>query len=321
MSELKLSYMWLPYFEETVIFHLLKNLSKKKIKIVPPFESDILFIGPSDAFSFKRRIYNKIKKKFLPNLEKSFENLDLYFFKRKYKPIRVSFASESVKNNFIKSDFSISSEFGVSNDKHLRFPYWKSHIDWSHEDIFRNNNSANVKRFGFYHKLDELIKPQGNDFLKKKDMCIFSSHMEEPRLSIYESFLSEFKLDGYGPYFNKNLKNHNKSSFTKYEIMKKYSINLCPENIIYPGCYSEKVTDSFIGKCLPVSCMDVSVGKDFNNKAFVNLVDYFSDNFLSIKNLLKDPIFLRKFTVEPLFITKPNLNNEKIFIEKLISHI
>ena len=48
--------------------------------------------------------------------------------------------------------------------------------------------------------------------------------------------------------------------------MKNYSFNLCPENIIYPGCYSEKVTDAFIGKCLPISCMDNNVNKDFNEK-------------------------------------------------------
>lgn len=321
MSKLKISYVWLPNFEDTVIFHLLSILSKKEIKIVPPLECDILFIGPGDAFSFKRKIYNIIKEKFILNIEKKFQNLDLYTFNRKFKPIRVSFATESVRNNFVKSDYSISSELGVNNKNHLRFPYWKEHINWSHENVSRKNNSANVKRFGFFHDLDILMRPQGEEFLKKKDMCIFSSHMAEPRLSIYESFSKEFKLDGYGPYFDKKLKNHNTSSFTKLEVMKKYSINLCPENIIYPGCYSEKVTDSFIGKCLPVTCMDTNVKEDFNDRAFINLANHFSDNFQSIKNLLKDPIFLKKFTSEPLITSKPNLDNEKLFIEKLITDI
>ena len=284
MREIKLSYIWLPNFQETIIFHLLKNHLKKKIKIVPPHKSDILFIGPSDANSFKRRIYNMLKKKFFPRVENYFKNLDLYFLNRKYKPLRISFATESVRNNFIKSDFLISSELGVTNKNHLRFPYWKEHVDWTHEGLLRENTSGNVKRFGFFHKLETLMRPQGNDFLRKKNMCIFSSHMHEPRLSIYESFLDEFKLDGYGPYFDGKLKNHNTSNFTKYEIMKNYSINLCPENIIYPGCFSEKVTDAFIGKCLPVSCMDNSVANDFNDRAFVNLVSHFSDNFLNISS-------------------------------------
>tara|TARA_A100001015_G_C14972949_1_gene705936 strand:+ start:589 stop:1554 length:966 start_codon:yes stop_codon:yes gene_type:complete len=321
MSKLKISYLWLPNFEETVIFHLLKILSTKEVKIVNPFECDILFIGPGDVFSFKRRFYNKIKKTFFPNIEKKFYNIDLYSFNRKFKPLRVSFATESVRNKFINSDYSISSEIGVNNKNHLRFPYWKEHIDWSHENIVRDNKSANVKRFGFLHDLNTLMRPQGEDFLKKKNMCIFTSHMEEPRLSIYESFLSDFVLDGYGPYFDKKLNNHNSSNFTKFEVMKKYAMNLCPENIIYPGCYSEKVIDAFASKCLPVSCMDINVKEDFNDKAFINLVNHFADNFQSIKKQLKDPTFLKKFTSEPLITVKPNLNNEKLFIEKLISNI
>ena len=46
MSKLKISYLWLPNFEETVIFHLLKTLSTKEVEIANPFECDILFIGP-----------------------------------------------------------------------------------------------------------------------------------------------------------------------------------------------------------------------------------------------------------------------------------
>ena len=103
MSKLKISYLWLPNFEETVIFHLLKTLSTKEVEIANPFECDILFIGPGDAFSLKRRIYNKIKKNFFPNIEKKFNNIDLYSFNRKFKPLRVSFATESVRNKFINS--------------------------------------------------------------------------------------------------------------------------------------------------------------------------------------------------------------------------
>ena len=67
--------------------------------------------------------------------------------------------------------------------------------------------------------------------------------------------------------------------------------------------------------------MDTNVKEDFNDKAFINLVNHFPDNFQSIKNQLKDPIFLKKFAYEPIIIEKPNLNNEKLFIEKLISNI
>lgn len=321
MKVLKLSYIWLPNFKETLIFHLIKSVSKKEVKIVHPSKCDLLIIGPGDVFSLKRNLFNRLKKKFFPNIESYFPNLDIYSLKRKIKPIRVSFATESVRNNFINSDFSISSDMGVFGSNHLRFPYWKDHLDWSHEGIFRSINEGNAQRFGSYHRIDDLMEPQGNTFLQKKDTCIFSSHLDEPRKSIYLQFSKNFKVDGYGPYFNKKLFNHNSSSFKKYEVMKNYSFNLCPENTIYPGCYSEKVTDAFVGKCLPISCMDNNVNEDFNEKAFVNLNNFFFDNFVSIMNLLKDPSFLKKFTSEPLLKKKPNLEKEKIFINKILSSL
>ena len=321
MNTLKLSYIWLPNFEETTIFYLIKSLTKKKIKIVSPSKCDILIIGPGDAFSFKRKIFNNFKRALFPKIDKYFKNIDIYSIKRNYKPIRISFATESVRNNFIKADFSISSEMGVENKSHLRFPYWKDHIDWTHEGILRSPNIGNAKRFGFFHKIEDLMKPQGNDFLDKKDFCIFSSHLNEPRKSIFTKFSKIFKVYGYGPYFDQKITNHNSSNFFKYNIMKNYSFNLCPENIIYPGCYSEKVTDAFIGKCLPISCMDNNVNKDFNEKAFVNLNNFFKDNFESIINQLKDPLFLKNFAHEPLLLKKPDLDKERFFISEIVSNI
>ena len=53
------------------------------------------------------------------------------------------------------------------------------------------------------------MSPQGDFFLKKKrEICLISSHFNEPRKSMYLNFLKNFKVDGYGPYFDKSIKNH-----------------------------------------------------------------------------------------------------------------
>jgi hypothetical protein len=67
--------------------------------------------------------------------------------------------------------------------------------------------------------------------------------------------------------------------------------------------------------------MDNNVNNDFNDKAFVNLNNFFYDDFESIMNLLKDPLFLKKFTSEPLLKKKPDLKKEKTFINKILSSL
>jgi hypothetical protein len=324
MQTLKLSCIWMPPINETIIFLLIKKFSKKKIEFVRPDKADLLFIGPYDLHSFRRKFYNFLKRKikYFIYLENYFSNLDIYLLKRANKITRIFYNNETYLHNFFKADYSISSFLGISDKNHLRLPHWKEHIDWTHEGIKREGNVGNALRFGHFYNIESLIKPQGNDFLKKKRaMCIFTSHLNEPRRIIYNNFLKEFKIDGYGPYFDKKINNHNCSPYKKIDVMKNYSFNLCPENTMNPGSYTEKIPDAFLGKCLPISWADNNVAVDFNCKAFVNLNDYMRSNFEDLIKLLKDDDYLKNFTKEPLLLQKPNLESEIKFIERVLSNM
>ena len=104
-----------------------------------------------------------------------------------------------------------------------------------------------------------------------------------------------------------------------YEILKNYSFNLCPENALYPGYYTEKVPDAFLGKCLPLAWADNYINSDFNEKSFINLLNYSKSNYLEINSLLKDDSFLKKFTTEPLLLKEPNLTEETKFLKKIFA--
>lgn len=320
MQTLKLSHLWDPFFQETVIFHLIKKVSKKKIEITSPNKADLLVIGPHNLNSYGRKIVTSIKKRI--NLEKYFKNIDLLSL-RSYQPLKVFYCTENVSLDSYKVDYYISHNYTlkINDDKYLRFPKWKEDIDWSHEEIFRDLNIGNAKRFGSWHKIEALTAPQGDEFLKKKrEVCIFASHLTEPRKSFYERFLKEFKVDGFGPYFNRQIKNHNLSSIFKEDIMKNYSFNLCPENSMFPGWYTEKILDAFMGKCLPIGWADSNIKFDFNENAFVNLNDYLDANLKDLFMLLKDNSFLTKYTKEPLLLKKPNLDSEIKYIETILSN-
>lgn len=302
--------------KHTVIFNLIKNLSKKEVEIVEPRMCDIFFFGNLNFYSVKNVILNRLKE--ISYLEK----IKKFFASRKILPLKVFYSTENVRHNIMDSDFSITSDLGVYDENHLRIQLWKHYIDWRHEGIFRDDDSLNSKRFGSFYSLEDLMKPQGNKFLKKKrNICLFAGHLNEPRRSIYLNLSKYFKIDGFGPYFDKNIKDHNSSNFKKIDIMKEYAFNLCPENSLYPGYYTEKIPDAFLGKCLPISWADQNINQDFNSKSFVNLLDYSKAKYEDICELLKDDVFLKKFSNEPLLINKPDLSKEIIFVEKILKSL
>ena len=138
---------------------------------------------------------------------------------------------------------------------------------------------------------------------------------------MYKILSEHFEVSGYGPYFNKNIKHHNLSQFNKREIMKNYGFNLCPENSLYPGFYSEKIPEAFLGNCLPITWADKNVNCDFNENAFINLIDHVKDNYNEICNLLKEVDFLKKFNGQPLLIKEPNLEKETLIVKRILNSL
>jgi hypothetical protein len=320
MNKIKISSLWCGDISQSVIINLIKKFSKKKIEFVHPKDCDILFFGPYDLASTKRRVFNKFKKK-IGKLANYFPNIDFYSLNRKIKPLRIFYSQENVNINDIYYDYSITSRFNIYDQTHLRFPLWKELIDWSHLDIKRDLNPF-ILRFDNFFSIKELISPQGDTFLKKeKKICIFSSHINEPRKSIINFFSKNFKVDGYGQYFDKNIKHHNLGSYSKKDILKNYAFNLCPENSLYPGYYTEKVPEAFLSKTLPITWADPNIKYDFNEKSIINLLDYSKDNYQEIIHLLEDDKFLQKFSHEPLLLQEPNLDNEIKFVEKILNNL
>ena len=320
-STINVSFINSTDIKNTVIFHLIRKISKKKIEITDIKKCDVLFIGPYNYYSVKNKIYNFFTKKFSLKNKLFFNVSDYLTFTRKTNPVKIFFSTENFRHNIIDADYSITSDLGINDKNHLRMAPWKNYVDWSHEGIFREK-SLNASRLGFFYKIEDLMKPQGNEFLKKKKkICFFTSHLNEPRRSIYLTFSKNFIVNGFGPYFNKNIVNHNQSNFLKKDIMKKYAYNLCPENSLFPGYYTEKIPDAFLGKCLPISWADQNINYDFNPQAFINLLDYTSDNYIEIMNLLKDDFFLKKYSTQPLLLKRINLDTEIRFIEKILNNL
>jgi hypothetical protein len=319
---LKVSSIWTHRIDELLIFHLIKNNCNKEIVFTSPNNADLLFIGPYNLYSVSNKIFNFLKRKTLSaKINKNLDDIQSKTFFRKISPLKIYISHENKRYDEIKADFYITSDFGNSNPNHLRIPIWKEYIDWKNYGVTRESTIHSL-RFGEFYNLKKLQEPQGFDFLKKpRNISLFSSHLNEPRFSMYKIFKNHFSIDGFGPYFNKKIKNHNESFFFKKDILKNYAFNLCPHDSIYPGYYGEKIPDAFLGKSLPISWADKNINKDFNEKSFINLIDCMSDesSYEEIIKLMKDDNFLKKYAQEPLILNTIDLNKEIKFAERIIS--
>jgi hypothetical protein len=325
MNDLKVALVWNSWdIQNSLIYSLIKQVSKKNIKIVNPSKADFIIYGPYNwdekLFHFYRFLKRKIKSERFSNFVDSYQKklINTSIFNRKYKPLTLFYCLEPLPYDYIEADYYISYNLGIDKENHLYDGLWKDLLDWSHEKIFRGL-SQSAQRLGRFVNIDELMVGQGPDFLKKeRKMCLFAGHMTQPRKIIYETFLKHFQIDVYGMHNNKNADANN--NFKKIDIMKKYAFNLCPENKIFPGYTSNRHIDAFVGKCLPIYWADQNIDFEFNIKSFINLNDHFKDNFANIINSLKDDIFLRKYTTEPILLKRPNLDRERKFIEKILNN-
>jgi len=273
-----------------------------------PNSADIIIYGP---FPPK----NRSLRRFIP---KPLRPITQHFYpesSRQYAAISIFQTSENLRHNHITSDFSISFDIGLDNQKHCRMPYWMEQVDWAHEGIVGNSNP----RFGQLLKLERLMQPLGNSFLKRPmKAAFFSSHLREPRGTLYQALNHVMPVTGFGPYFDTAIENHLSSSFQKYSVLQDYGYNLCPENSMYPGYYTEKIPEAFQAGCLPISWADPNLCLDFNPDALINLAPMTHNNFIELGNLFSSKARLSDFSEQALIIKKPSIEPQKYFIKNII---
>lgn len=230
-------------------------------------------------------------------------------------PLSLFHTAENIRHDAVKADYSISFDLSVHSDRHFRLPYWMEMIDWSHEGLCGNQNP----RFGQLLSISRMMQPLGNDFLMRhRRVAIFSSHLREPRATLVRAVESIIPLEGFGPHFDKNILHHHQSGFNKVDIMQNFAFNLCPENGLYPGYYTEKIPEAFVAGCLPLTWTDTNVCADFNPKAFINLEPMSWQDFEPLKNIINSPTQLDAFAEQPLLLNVPSIEPMRDFLREIV---
>jgi len=276
---------------------------------VKPDNADLLILGP-----FLKQASKNLRwcpKPMRPLVQNSLNLLP----SKTPSALRVFHSAENLRHDTVLADYSISFDLNVDSQNHFRLPYWMEVIDWSHEGIVGNQNP----RYGQLLTIERLMQPLGNEFLeRKKEAAFLSSHIREPRKTLFEAVQNVIPITGFGPYFNKNIKSHHESGFLKKALLQEFGFNLCPENSMYPGYYTEKIPEAFFAGCLPISWADENVKVDFNPKALINLAPMSWCDFAPLKEIINSPQILEDYTSQALLLGAPSILPFRDFVKRIL---
>ena len=276
---------------------------------VKPNQADLLILGP-----FIKPDSKKLKwcPKPLRPAVNSILNLTP---SRANSPLRVFHSAENLRHDTVPAEYSISFDLNISSEQHFRLPYWMEMIDWSHEGIVGNQNP----RYGKLMSIERLMQPLGNRFLEKKQAAAFlSSHIREPRKTLFEAVQKVMPVTGFGAHFDKTIENHHLSGFLKQELLQEFGFNLCPENGMYPGYYTEKIPEAFFADCLPITWTDENVKVDFNPQAFINLAPMTWCNYEPLAEIIHSPQALQSYTAQALLLKAPSILPFRDFVKRIL---
>jgi hypothetical protein len=235
---------------------------------------------------------------------------------RASRPAILFQTAENLRHDHTPCDYSISFDLCVNSSKHIRLPYWMEMINWRHEGVYGNANS----RFGKLLEIERLMQPLGDAFLKRQQKAaFFSSHLREPRATLIGAVSAIVPVDGYGPHFDAKITHHSNSGLGKFDVLQNYSFNLCPENSMYPGYYTEKIPEAFAAGCVPLAWADTNVCIDFNPSAIINLGSMMHNGFDDLAATIRSPASLRKLSDCALLKNRPSLEGLKAFL-RTVAH-
>ena len=313
MKTIKISLIGTPHDYHQGLVPLIIGHLGYRIQWVQPSQCDMQIRGPFIRQDKKQyRWLPKPARHFASNIERALKD---GLGSRSNAPLSLFHTAENIRHDAVEADYSISFDLAVQKDRHFRFPYWMEMLDWSHEGLVGNQNP----RFGQLLSLSRLMQPLGNNFLTRpRSVAIFSSHLREPRTTLVRAVESLIPLKGFGASFDQHIIDHHQSGINKVDILQDFAFNLCPENGLYPGYYTEKIPEAFIAGCLPITWTDTNVCADFNPAAFVNLEPMSWQDFEPLKVVLNSPAKLEAFSEQPLLLDTPSIEPMKDFMREIV---
>lgn len=222
---------------------------------------------------------------------------------------KIFYTGENLRPNYNDCQYSLTFDFDSYNGKNIRLPLWILQIDWFNKTNYTNPQYVIPLE---YIKANLLTRKN-----KDKFCCIVFNSRSPHRCEIIEKLGKYKKVDCYGKPFG----NWFYGEDNKLKTISDYKFNICFENSISPGYYTEKMIHAKTAGCLPLYWADNNCHKDFNPRSFLNLYDFDSlDSFIEKIIYLDENNFeYTKIVSEYLFTDRePTLNNIKIQLRNIL---
>ncbi|REF89078.1 glycosyl transferase family 10 (putative fucosyltransferase) [Methylovirgula ligni] len=221
---------------------------------------------------------------------------------------------ENIRPNYEFYRFSISSDFDAYQGRNCRVPNWYEELVWN--ESFRGPKAAFAGAMhGHGHEerveIERLLAPgEAEPVVRSKFCCLVTSYREPYRALAVEALSQIGPVDIFGNVAGAPLLQ------SKYEALRDYRFNLCFENSIFPGYYTEKALQAWAAGCIPLYFSDPYFSADFNPKAIINRIDFreLAEFVEAVRRVNDSPDLMAQFHREPLLTSRPNLDSVTAFL-------
>lgn len=228
---------------------------------------------------------------------------------------------ENQRPNYQNYRFSLSSDFDSYGGRNHRLPYWYGQLQWPGmlPDAPHPPGRRAMHSFEPLVEIDSLLMPRPTSGApdKKKFCCMIAANREPHRMLCVEMLSKIEKVDLFGPITGEPFQ------ASKYELLSKYRFNLCFENSIFPGYYTEKMLQAWVGGCIPLYYSDGWYEQDFNPMAAVNRINYSTlDEFVAtVAAVNASGSAMAEIFEEPLLLNRPTLDPAIEFLRRAWAEI
>jgi alpha(1,3/1,4) fucosyltransferase len=231
----------------------------------------------------------------------------------------ICFIWENMRPDYRLCRYSISSDFDSYGRRNCRVPLWYAELLWP--GYLPDQTVPGSRNHGFELpvEIEPLLHPRPVRSDRSEDLfcCYVADNPELHRQFCVECLSRVGRVDMYGNIVNRPFRS------SKYDLLRRYRFNLCFENSIFPGYYTEKALHAWAGGCVPLYYSDNWYSFDFNPKAIINRIHFSSlDEFAEHVALVnKSQSALNKIFEQPLLSRRPTLDPAIDFLRKACDHI
>lgn len=233
----------------------------------------------------------------------------------KYPEKTVAVIFENVRPNYDFYARSISSDFDSYGGRNCRVPGWWAEIDWGPRNRPTLNASVN---HGYEPRvaLERLLSPRTPPARPAERFCCYVARNPETHRRLAVEALSSriAPVDLFGAVAGRPLLR------SKYEVLPDYRFNLCFENSIYPGYYTEKALQAWAGGCIPLYWSDPWYVRDFNPQAMINRIGFPSLEAFAeeVAQVNASPARMAEIHAQPLLLEPPCLDEVTAFLRDAV---